>query len=41
MWVAGTFPTVATSYLVVKIGMNGSRSRGIGYRVLTVVVEFP
>ena len=32
--VVGTLSTVATSHLVVKIVMNGSRSRGVGYRVL-------
>ena len=34
LWVAGTLSTAAKTYLLVKICMNGSRSRGVGYRVL-------
>ena len=34
IWVAGTLFTVTQTDLHVKICMNGSRSRGVGYRVL-------
>ena len=34
LWVAGTLSTVTKSYLLVKIGMTGSCSRGVGYRIL-------
>ena len=34
VWVAGTLSTVTQTDPLVKICMNGSRSRGIGYRVL-------
>ena len=37
MWISDTISTVAKSYLLVKVCIDGSRSRGVGYRVYLLV----